>query len=41
MTIKYNITYDKTFEGGNIRDLRDYAANRECFPLEYFCVQKP
>ena len=28
--------YGKTFKGENIRGFRDYAANCECFPLEYF-----
>ena len=34
-----NTIYDKTFEGGNIRGFHDYAANRECFPLKYFCAK--
>ena len=31
--------YGKTFEGGNIHGFCNYAANRKCFPLEYFCAK--
>ena len=36
-----NTVYSKTFEGEMIRGFRDYAANRECCPLEYFVCKKP